>query len=60
MHPLPLTSHPFTWLNASQIVVVALLGCPADINEYVATDADNSTVDWGSSPSFVSASNHRP
>ena len=60
VHPLPLTSHPFTWLNASQIVVVALLGCPADINEYVATDADNSTVDWGSSPSFVSASNHRP
>ena len=58
--PPPLTSHPFTWLNASQIVVVALLGCPADINEYVATDADNSTVDWGSSPSFVSASNHRP
>ena len=60
VHPLPLTSHPFTWLNASQIVVVALLGCPADINEYVATDADNSTVDWGSSPSFVSLSNHRP
>ena len=39
------------WLQ--QIVVVALLGCPLDINDYATTEEGSRTVTWNSAPSFV-------
>ena len=42
------------WCCCGQITVVALLGCPSDINEYADTAVTERTVSWGSPPTFVS------
>ena len=36
-----------------QVIVVTLLGCPSDINEYIDVDESSAAVSWGLAPSFV-------